>query len=99
MLDDNEVVCREIQISIQLRELNRGNVSRAIGVVIKSSTVGVVDDAVVGILTDARCIHDKCTEGKGAIGTEFRKNAVVQKDQIVADIEVLDPVDIAVPEF
>lgn len=52
-LDNNEVGRRKLQICAQLRILNRRDFSGAIGVIGQDAAIGIVDDAVVGVMGDA----------------------------------------------
>ena len=72
--------------------------SGAIGVIGQGAAVGIVDDAVVGVMGDARRTLVECAQGESAVAAHARKDEVVQQDRVVGDVEVLDPVDIAVPE-
>ncbi len=95
-LDNNEVGRRKLQICAQLRILNRRDFSGAIGVIGQDAAIGIVDDAVVGVMGDAPRTPVKCTQGESAFAPHALEDEVVQQDRVVDDIEVLDPVDIAV---
>ena len=66
-LDDNEVGGRQVQIRAEPRKLDGCDVSGSIGVVRQIAAVGIVDDAVVIVVSSTRRTLEECAECESAV--------------------------------
>src|SRR5689334_12895971 len=71
--DDEEVGRREIQIWAQPCKMNGCFLSGAVGVIGQDPAIGIVDDAVIGVMSDARRTLVKCAQGKSAVAAHGPK--------------------------